>query len=47
MSVSPDGQVIVYTSIEGFVGVDAFSYVIDDNNGGIDVGDVVVSVIDF
>ena len=47
VSVSPDGQVIVYTSIEGFVGVDAFSYVIDDNNGGIDVGDVVVSVIDF
>jgi len=47
VSVSPDGQVIVYTSIDGFVGADAFSYVIDDNNGGTDVGDVVVSVIDF
>ena len=43
-NVAIDGDTIVYTAGESFVGTDTFNYVIDDGRGGTDVATVTVTV---
>ena len=43
VALQSDGQ-FTYTPVEGFVGFDTFTYQIDDGNGGVTQGEIVIAV---
>ncbi|ERT04124.1 hemolysin-type calcium-binding repeat family protein, partial [Lyngbya aestuarii BL J] len=43
---SEEGQALVYTPPQGFVGTDTFTYTINDGNGGTDIATVTINVSD-
>jgi len=44
VSISPDYQSITYTPSNQFSGIDSFTYTVNDGNGGLVIGTVVVNV---
>ena len=46
IEASEEGQALVYTPPQGFVGTDTFTYTINDGNGGTDIATVTINVSD-
>jgi chitinase len=44
VAIAGDGKSVIYSPNAGFIGRDAFTYTIDDGNGGVDTGTATVRV---